>query len=145
MVVFTFLKLTTLIKMTTKQKIILSVGIGTIIVGGWYIYLYLKTFKPTSVSLNIPVEIDIDTTKMYADNKLSDIQNTIDAEWQDAVIIGDATFVKDKSDGRYFDDNGNAYDDQLDTIESITGKKTYIDPSTVTYGSLDDNGNFIND
>ena len=66
MVVFTFLKLTTLIKMTTKQKIILSVGIGTIIVGGWYIYLYLKTFKPTSVSLNIPVEIDIDTTKMYA-------------------------------------------------------------------------------
>ena len=145
MVVFTFLKLTTLIKMTTKQKIILSVGIGTIIVGGWYIYLYLKTFKPTSVSLNIPVEIDIDTTKMYADNKLSDIQNTIDAEWQDAVIIGDATFVKDKSDGRYFDENGNAYDDQLDTIESITGKKTYIDPSTVTYGSLDDNGNFIND
>jgi len=145
MVVFTFLKLTTLIKMTTKQKIILSVGIGTIIVGGWYIYLYLKTFKPTSVSLNIPVEIDIDTTKMYADNKLSDIQNTIDAEWEDAVIIGDATFVKDKSDGRYFDDNGNAYDDQLDTIESITGKKTYIDPSTVTYGSLDDNGNFIND
>ena len=131
--------------MTTKQKIILSVGIGTIIVGGWYIYLYLKTFKPTSVSLNIPVEIDIDTTKMYVDNNLSDIQNTIDAEWQDAVIIGDATFVKDKSDGRYFDENGNAYDDQLDTIESITGKKTYIDPSTVTYGSLDDNGNFIND
>ena len=145
MVVFTFLKLTTLIKMTTKQKIILSVGIGTIIVGGWYIYLYLKTFKPTSVSLNIPVEIDIDTTKMYVDNNLSDIQNTIDAEWQDAVIIGDATFVKDKSDGRYFDENGNAYDDQLDTIESIIGKKTYIDPSTVTYGSLDDNGNFIND
>jgi len=131
--------------MTTTQKIILSVGIATTIVGGWFIYLYLKTFHPTSASLSIPVQIDIDNTKTYADNSVSDIQSQIDSDWQDAVIIDGVTFIKGKGDGRYFDDNGNAYDDQEDTMESVAGKQTYIDPSTVTYGSIDDMGNFIND
>ena len=79
---------------------------------------------------------DTDTTLLY-DNSGADLA--------DAVQINGVLYMGDASKAIYLDSSGNTYDGNQDTITDTSGNVTTVDPSTVTYGTIDENGNFIPD
>ena len=63
----------------------------------------------------------------------------------DAVQINGVIFTGDSNTQVYADPDGNVYDGNADTITDTQGNVTAVDPSTVTYGTIDSNNNFSAD
>lgn len=63
----------------------------------------------------------------------------------DAVQFNGNVYTGDASTGTYYGVDGSTYNSNSDILTLSDGSIVSIDPDTVTYGTLESDGNFIND
>lgn len=143
--------------MTVKQTLNWGLAIvgGTLVIAFAYyeirlqiIYANMSSVADATAAIQNPnltiVAIYDPTLDVCTDDSTYQYSNAGTDEL-DAVQINGVIFTGDSNTQVYADPDGNVYDGNADTITDTQGNVTAVDPSTVTYGTIDSNNNFSAD
>lgn len=145
--------------MDATVKKTLYIGLGTVtaaIIGAfayyeirlWLIYSKVSTVDQADALLQQPNTLLVDISDPPLDVSTDDTQyqyNSDGADWLDAVEINGDVYTGDSNTQIYTDYQGNVYNGNANTITYVNGDVDNVDSSEVQYGSIDNNGNFVND